>query len=99
MPDWKGVAYVQESDVPIMKKAADWLAKGAKEYPKETAPFIILGPGSDPVPPLFLSYQRVENKATLYLGGRGLRRLQFTGVPPSGLAAIFARAVKALRAH
>jgi hypothetical protein len=50
MPDWKGVAYVQESDVPIMKKAADWLAKGAKEYPKETAPFIILGPGSDPVP-------------------------------------------------
>ena len=98
-PDWKGVAYVQESDIPILKKDADTLAKDAKEYPKETAPFMTHGLVSDPVPPLFLSYRRVENRATLSLDGPGLRQLQFTGVPPSNLAAIFAGAVKALRAH
>jgi len=100
--EWKGVAYIQESDVPVMKKAADWLAKCAKEYPKETAPFLAQGPSSDPAPSLFLSYQRVENRPTSYLRYRaspGWRSLQLTGVPPSDVAAIFARAAKALRAH
>jgi hypothetical protein len=102
MADWKGVAYVQESEVPVMKGAADRLAKDAKEYPKETALFTAQSPTSDPMPPLFLWYQRSENKPTVYvryLGGLEVRSLQFPGVPPSEVAAILARAVKALRAH
>jgi hypothetical protein len=99
IPDWNGVAYVQESDVPAMKKYADTLVKFAKEYPKATASFQTAGPMMDPVPPLFFSRQGSGSISTLYIGGPGLRSLPFTAVSPSDLAAIFARAIKTLKAH
>ena len=98
-PDWKHVVYVPESDIPMLKKHADWLAKDAKEYPKETALFMAGGLASDPVPPLFLGYRRLEHRPTLYLDGPGLPQFRFAGVPPSRLATIFAGAVRALKAH
>ncbi|MGO9232463.1 MAG: hypothetical protein ACLQKA_24965 [Bryobacteraceae bacterium] len=99
MPGWNGVAYVQESDVSVMKKLADLLAKYAKKYPNETAPFSALNSHSDPTPAFFLSYQRKGNNPTLYLGLPRSHSLEFTGVPPSDLAAIFASAAKTLRAQ
>jgi len=98
-PGWKGVAYVQEGDLPVMKKLADFLAKYAKKYPQETAPLYALGPHSDPTPAFFLTYQRKGNSPNLYLGLPGSRLLEFTGVPPSELSEIFARAAKTLRAQ
>jgi len=97
--DWKGVAYVQEDDVPMMRKLADLMAKVAKKDPKQTAPLYVLGPHSDPKPAFFLTYQRKRNNPTLYLSVPGSRSLEFTGVAPSDLAVIFARAAKALRAQ
>jgi hypothetical protein len=99
MPDWKGVVYVEESAIGNLKKHADWLAKMAKLYPKETGPFSDRGEFDDPAPPLYFEYRGAGREGIVYLGGPGLRMFQFTGSPPSDLAAIFARAVKALRAH
>jgi hypothetical protein len=98
-PDWKGVVNVKEVEIPVLKKHADWLAKVAKDYPKSTDTFSNRGEGDDPAPPLYFEYRGAGKDAILYLGGPGLHSLQFAGVPPSEIAVIFARAVKALKAH
>jgi hypothetical protein len=100
LPDWSGVAYVEEAEVADLKKCADWLAKMAKTYPDVTDTFSIGGgQAEDPTRPFRLSYTRAGNNPTLYLaylGSSQVRSLQLRGVPPSELAAIFASTVKAL---
>jgi hypothetical protein len=75
------------------------LAKLAKSYPKSTDFFSDRGERDDPAPPLYFEYCGLGKDAILYLGGPGLHSLQFTGVPPSEIAAIFARAMKVPKAH
>jgi len=97
--DWKSVVNVGEVEIPVLKKHADWLAKVAKDYPKSTDAFSDRGERDDPTPPLYFEYRGAGKDAILYLGGPGLRTLQFTGAPPSEIAAIFARAMKVLQVH
>jgi hypothetical protein len=100
-PGWSGIVYVEEAGIADLKKCADWLARMARTYPDVTDTFSIGGnPSEDPPRPFRFSYHRTGNNPTLdlaYLGGQEVRSLQFTGVPPSDFAAIFARTVKALR--
>lgn len=97
--DWKGVVYVKELEIALLKKHADWLAKMANDYPKSTDLFSDRGEHDDPAPPLYVEYRGAGSDAILYLGGPGLRTLQFTGVAPTEIAAILVRGVKALKAH
>jgi len=98
-PDWKGVLNVKEVEIAVLKKHADWLVKAAKHYPKSTDLFSDRGERDDPTAPLYFEYRGPRKDAILYLGGPGLHSLQFTSVPPSEIAAIFARAIKVLKAH
>jgi len=98
-PAWKGVVNVKEAEIPVLKKHAEWLAKAAKHYPKSTDFFSSRGERDDPAPPLYFEYRGLGKDAILYLGGAGLHSLQFAGVPPSEIAAIFARAMKVLKLH
>jgi len=96
--DWKGVVYIDEDDVPVLKKGAVSLARWQADYAKApaTPTFSTHAPEDDQVRPLYFGYRRTGDDATLYLGGAGVPSFLFKGPMPTDLAAIFARATQEL---
>jgi hypothetical protein len=98
IPNWSGIVYVEEGEIVDLKKCADWLARMARTYPEVQDTFSVGGRATEDPPLAFrFSYRLMGTKPVLSLAGPELRLMEFTGVPSSDLAAIFAGAVRALR--
>ena len=97
-PEYSGVVYIEGAEIAAVKARADWLARMARDYPNETAPFAIGGARDDPACPLAFTYQRIGSSVILRLRGLELiHDFELGGVAPSELVAILARAAKALK--